>query len=91
MQEADCPLWLVGYAELKGKGLFTKYRDVLQESYKNACEWEKVFVYQHFSMNRFLFDLNEFSKSFPQPLSQENLETRLDELGKFRKNQIFGE
>jgi hypothetical protein len=35
--------------------------------------------------------LNEFSKSFPQPTSQENLEIRLDELGKFRKNQIFGE
>jgi hypothetical protein len=91
----DCKMWLVGYAEVKNKGLFEDYKKILLEEYqkseigKNA--FKKFFVYQHFSMNRFLIDLNEFSKSFPQHLSQENLETRLDELGSVRKNQIFGE
>ena len=91
----DCKMWLVGYAEVKEKGIFKEYRNTLFSEYQKSQEsknaYQKFFVYQHFSMNRFLIDLNEFSKSFPQPTSQENLETRLDELGKFRKNQIFGE
>ena len=61
-----------------------------QKSEKGKNAYQKFFVYQHFSMNRFLIDLKEFSENYPQPLSEENLETRLDELGKFRKNQIFG-
>ncbi len=91
----DCKMWLVGYAEVKNKGIFEEYKKTLIEEYqksekaKNA--YKKFFVYQHFSMNRFLIDLNDFSKKFPQPLSQENLEIRLDELGNLRKNQIFGE
>ena len=89
LQEAECPLWLVGYAELKGKGLFTKYRDVLQESYKNACEWEKVFVYQHFSMNRFLIDLkNQLNKN--ENAEPTDVDTALRELGIFHRKEIFG-
>ena len=54
-------LWLVGYAELKGNGLFLEYRDELKKSYENASsEWAKVFVFQHFSMNRFTIDLNNY-------------------------------
>lgn len=91
----DCKMWLVGYAEVKNKGIFEDYKKILLEEYqkseigKNA--FKKFFVYQHFSMNRFLIDLKEFSENYPQPTSQENLEIRLDELGTVRKNQIFGE
>ena len=89
----DCKMWLVGYAEVKNKGIFEDYKKTLLEEYqkteKGKNAYQKFFVYQHFSMNRFLIDLKEFSESYPQPLSEENLETRLDELGKFRKNQIF--
>ena len=91
----DCKMWLVGYAEVKEKGIFKEYRNTLFSEYQKSQEsknaYQKFFVFQHFSMNRFLIDLKEFSENYPQPLSEENLETRLDELGKFRKNQIFGE
>ena len=91
----DCKMWIVGYAEVKNKGLFEDYKKTLLEEYqkteKGKNAYQKFFVYQHFSMNRFLIDLKEFSENYPQPLSEENLETRLDELGTVRKNQIFGE
>lgn len=64
-------LWLVGYAELKGKGIFTKYKEKLFDCYKNSeiaaskttpisTAWNSVYVFQHFSMNRFSIDFNEF-------------------------------
>src|SRR5574344_1556660 len=61
-------LWLVGYAELKGKnGLFLPYRDCLKQTYfeSNDKAWDEVFVYQHFSMNRFLIDLKAYRKEHP--------------------------
>ena len=79
-------LWLVGYAELNGKGLFTEYRDELKKSYANASEWEKVFVFQHFSMNRFLVDLNKYMEE------NENIGIvkAVHRLGDFHKKEIFG-
>ena len=56
-------LWLVGYSELKNKGIFTGYKDCLKECYSDGDFWDKVFVFQHFSMNRFTIDLNDFIKS----------------------------
>ncbi len=70
-------IWLVGYAELKDKGIFAPYRDKLKEAAtackpKNAAAqksqtdqeaatvWDSLFVFQHFSMNRFLIDLRDF-------------------------------
>lgn len=98
-----CELWLVGYAELKPKGIFVPYRDALLEEYRgekncgaeNAemCKaWERVFVYQHFSMNRFLIDLKEFSgaencAAFDEASLKKNLET----LGAKHRREIFGE
>src|SRR5574344_920305 len=61
-------LWLVGYAELKGKnGLFLPYRNCLKQTYfeSNDKAWDEVFVYQHFSMNRFLIDLKAYRKEHP--------------------------
>ena len=55
-------LWLVGYSELKDKGIFSLYRDTL----KAACDeeaWNRVYVFQHFSMNRFTIDLDEFIRA----------------------------
>ena len=80
-------LWLVGYAELKGKGLFLEYRDELKKSYEaSLSEWEKVFVFQHFSMNRFLIDLRDFMKE-NEKLS---LVESAHRLGDFHKKEIFG-
>ncbi len=80
-------VFLVGYGELKGRGLFLNYRDELKKSYKNAIEeWNRVFVFQHFSMNRFSIDLKNFMSE------NQNLEIveAAEKLGGIHKNEIFG-
>ena len=77
-------LWLVGYSELKDKGFFTPYKNKLFETYTStdASVWDKVFVFQHFSMNRFTIDLYEHSDTV-------SLEA-IHQLGKLHKKEIFG-
>ncbi|MBQ0051961.1 MAG: hypothetical protein KBT11_07855 [Treponema sp.] len=109
-------LWLVGYAELKGNGLFLKYRNQLKSTYnstghgnESTCHkdeatghkdesighlersreiscWDSVYVFQHFSMNRFSIDLKDFRA--------ENLKLGMAEaahaLGEKHKQEIFG-
>lgn len=84
-------LWLVGYSELKNKGLFVDYAKELKESYNNQEDlWEKVYVFQHFSMNRFSIDLNDFIKN---NRSEERLPKNpfeyLHQLGNLHKKEIF--
>lgn len=59
-------LWLVGYSELKEKGLFSLYKNTLQNTYFKSADgkaaWNKVYIFQHFSMNRFTIDLDSFVK-----------------------------
>ena len=88
----NCKMWLVGYAEVKEKGIFQEYKKTLFEEYQKnedgKTAYKNFFVYQHFSMNRFLIDLNEFSSS--KETTNKSLETRLNELGTIHKKQIFG-
>ena len=76
-------LWLVGYSELKPKHFFIPYRDRLKATYQaqNPEVWNKVYVFQHFSMNRFTIDLSEFS-------DEVSLQ-KIHELGIKHKNEIF--
>ena len=78
-------LWLVGYAELKKRGLFLEYRDALKNSYGSSPAWDKVFVFQHFSMNRFSIDLKEFMKKHPDLPIVESAHI----LGKLHRQEIF--
>ena len=79
-------LWLVGYSELKEGHFFCPYRDELKKSYESAPEaWQKVYVFQHFSMNRFSIDLKDFAKGNPALC----LEEQLHALGSGHKNEIF--
>lgn len=102
--DSGCQLWLVGYAELKRRGLFLQYRDKLADSYKNldgtekSCcqekaqfipQWNQVMVYQHFSMNRFTIDLDECIKK-GKINSQLPLQEQLAVLGKIHRQEIFG-
>jgi hypothetical protein len=81
----SCQLWLVGYGELKERGLFLPYKEALQDFYtEKKTVKEQVFVYQHFSMNRFLIDLNTHSD--PKNSLKENLE----KLGKSHRLEILG-
>ena len=89
-ENKDFPqLWLVGYSELKEKGIFTDYKNELKKQYQKSEEakkaWANVFVYQHFSMNRFSIDLKEFSTENKNL----DLKTQLKTLGKKHKDEIF--
>lgn len=89
-ENKDFPqLWLVGYSELKEKGIFTDYKNELKKQYQTSEEsknaWNNVFVYQHFSMNRFSIDLKEFSTKNKNL----DLKTQLKTLGKKHKDEIF--
>ena len=84
-------LWLVGYSELKKKGLFELYRDELKSFYKSSgfeAEWERVYVFQHFSMNRFTIDLSDYIKN--KGCASSCLEEDIHSLGKLHKEEIFG-
>ena len=80
-------LWLVGYAELKDKGLFLGYKKELFEDYDKTDEfWKRVYVFQHFSMNRFSIDL----KTFMSKHSGLGIVDAAHELGTLHKKEIFG-
>lgn len=102
-------LWLVGYAELKGKGIFIPYRDKLKESYgvctagtdlagangtagtdllvSGAYAWSKVYVFQHFSMNRFTIDLCKLTEE--HSWDSLSLIDRIHKAGDLHKSEIF--
>lgn len=87
-------LWLVGYTELKKNGIFIPYRDELKNAYTKSTDqktstqitaWNKVYVYQHFSMNCFSKDIKTRQSASPtQPLKQ-----TLESLGQIHKEEIF--
>lgn len=80
-------LWLVGYAELKNKGIFALYRDTLRKAYDNDnAAWNQVKVYQHFSMNRFSIDFKKWREKHPH----QNTLSALSSLGDFHRTEIFG-
>jgi hypothetical protein len=83
---AQTQLWLVGYAELKGKGIFLPYRDALRQAYGRKKTWDSVFVYQHFSMNRFSIDLQQFRNDH----NSMTLTEALEQLGHIHRDEIFG-
>ena len=93
LQENQTELWLVGYSELKEKGLFLHYRDELKKSYFideiSKSDWQNVLVFQHFSMNRFTIDLkNYMEKNCTNCKIDRKI---LRELGKIHRNEIFGD
>ena len=69
-------LWLVGY------------RDELKAACTTAA-WERVYVFQHFSMNRFTIDLADFVKA--EKKEKAPLESNIHELGLLHRKEIFGD
>ncbi len=72
-----CPLWIVGYGELKKKGIFEDYFSKIVSSKNDA-----IYLFQHFSMNRFSIDLKA---NWSVELS---LEKNLAQLGKKHFNRL---
>ncbi|MBQ9538468.1 MAG: hypothetical protein IJU95_04295 [Treponema sp.] len=84
--EGGTRLYMVGYAELKGKGIFIPYRDELVRCYQPCPEtWEHVLAFQHFSMNRFLVDL----KQYMEENGQADTAAALDALGRRHRDEIW--
>ena len=102
-------IWLVGYSELKNKGIFSEYRNFLKKIYFSDSTleiisstfanekfnisdlWEKVLVFQHFSMNRFSIDLGDFIKKNSLGQSEKTLEENIHILGKIHREEIFND
>lgn len=80
----DCPLWLVGYGELRAKGLFSVYAQELAAQYSNTGSQASVYLYQHFSMNRFSID---FKKRYD---SKKTVEKNLEDIGREHRMEILG-
>lgn len=80
-------VFLVGYSELKKNGIFALYRDELKKNYEEGGfdEWWRVFVFQHFSMNRFSIDLKNFMAEYPSL----GIVEAARKLGELHKNEIF--
>ncbi len=77
-------IWLVGYAELKDKGIFVPYREALKEA--AIAMWDQLFVFQHFSMNRFMIDLRDFCGG---QLDESALAKKIAALGRRHRDEIF--
>ena len=79
-------LWLIGYSEMKNSGIFNSYKNDFKAGYRGEDFWNQVFVYQHFSMNRFTVDLNNYRTENPDFSLIESLEN----LGHIHRDEIFG-
>jgi len=56
------------------------------------CEnnWESVYVFQHFSMNRFSIDFENYVKNIDEQKKSQPLEKNIHDLGIIHKREIFG-
>ena len=86
-----CPLWVTGYSEMRKGGVFASYAETLSgiraSSGGSALE-SSLFLFQHFSMNRFSIDLNT-SRALKGAAGLP-LEARLRLLGLAHRREILG-
>lgn len=90
----QCQLWIVGYSEIKDKGIFVPWRKTLEQLYSGKYDknYDNLFVFQHFSMNRFLIDLNMTQKLLAEKYDNKKTPTineTLSYLGRCHKLEIF--
>ena len=85
----DCPIWLVGYGELKSKALFEKYLETLNKINAKQLLFTtcSIFVFQHFSMNRFSIDLKAYQQ---KNLKNKGLKETINALGILHRKEILG-
>lgn len=79
------PVWIIGYSEMKKKGIFEVYTDTIKSLYPETEPMRNnIFLYRHFSMNQFSFDLidrRQKDESTPDALRRIGQEYRLRILG----------
>jgi hypothetical protein len=55
-----CPVWIIGYSEMRKGGIFQVYTEELKNLYLNRMEmYKQIYFYRHFSMNQFIIDLKK--------------------------------
>jgi len=81
----DCHLWISGYGELAGRGLFKPWAEALSGFYTNESERRKlkVLVFRHFSMNQFAIEYKSNQTGLPAM-------DRLEAIGQANRQRILG-
>jgi hypothetical protein len=82
----DCPVWIIGYGQMRKGGIFETYTEKLKELYidKENEMYKKIFLYRHFSMNQFTIDLKQ------QMQPGENFKKALVRIGTSYRKRILG-
>jgi hypothetical protein len=81
---APVPVWIIGYSEMKERGLFAEYTGMLRELYAHEpARRTELFLYRHFSMNQFTIDLRR------QALENESPGETLDRIGRAYRKRIL--
>jgi hypothetical protein len=80
----DCPVWIIGYCEMRKGGIFETYTEKLIELYADKKEiYKNIFLYRHFSMNQFTIDLKQ------QTQRGENVKKSLERIGTAYRKRIL--
>jgi len=83
-QALDAQVWIVGYSEMKKRGIFEIYTEKLKEIYSNREEmYNNIFFFRHFSMNQFTIDLKQ------QALPGETVAKSLRRIGAAYRKRIL--
>ena len=82
----DCPVWIIGYSEMRRGGIFETYTEKLKDFYITVKTkmYKQVFFYRHFSMNQFTIDLKQ------QATSGENVTKSLERIGAAYRERVLG-
>jgi hypothetical protein len=79
------PVWIIGYSEMKKRGVFETYTRELQSSVSHGLiKEDDLFFFRHFSMNQFTIDLNK------QRLSGEPVGSALRRIGYAHRDKALG-
>ena len=80
-----CHVWIIGYSEMRKKGIFEVYTEKLKDICKtNKDFYKQLFLYRHFSMNQFTVDLKKKTSA------DETVAKNLKKIGKDYKERILG-
>jgi hypothetical protein len=79
------PVWIIGYSEMKKRGLFEIYtKELCSFISDNLIAEDDLFFFRHFSMNQFTIDLNKQKKP------DETSAAALSRIGRAYRDRIFG-
>jgi hypothetical protein len=81
----QAPIWIIGYSEMKKRGVFEPYTKELHSLVSRGLIKEgDLFFFRHFSMNQFTIDLNK------QRSSGEDIESALRRIGYAHRDRVLG-